>query len=86
MLLDKYVIKMSHERLAYVYTLIELVKRGYKRVEARKMINGSDLMKRLELDSIFFFHYDETRWADWVIEDCIRLKTINKYHVPQKVA
>ena len=69
MCVDKYAYDMSDERFAFVYTLIELVKRGFGRKEAKKMIKTSTLMERLKLDSVFFFHYDEAKWADWVIAD-----------------
>jgi len=70
MLFERYIGKMSSERFAYACTLIELVKRGYRRVDAKKMIAKSDLMARLRFDNAFFFHYEEDQWADWVIEDC----------------
>lgn len=73
MLMDKYVRKMSNERFAYVYTVIELVKRGKTYKEAREMIKKSYLMERLRMDHVFFFHYAEDQWADWVIEDCEHL-------------
>ncbi|MBR3621735.1 MAG: hypothetical protein IKN43_00090 [Selenomonadaceae bacterium] len=86
MCVDKYAYDMSDERFAYVYTLIELVKRGYRRVDARKMIESSTLMGRLQLDSTFFFHYDETTWADWVIADWQRQQPKKDYTPPKKAA
>ncbi len=67
--IEKYIGKMSDRNMAYRLTLIELVRRGYKRVEARKMITKSHLGDRMFNDPVVFWHYDEQRWADWVIQD-----------------
>ena len=69
MLLDKYVHKMSHERFVYTYTLIELDRRGYRRANAHKILEESNLGDRMFRDSMMFWHYDEKQWADWVIQD-----------------
>lgn len=69
MLIDKYIDKMSDETMIYRYTLIELVSRGYKRAVARKMFNESRVYDRMRRDPVVFWHYDEQRWADWVIQD-----------------
>lgn len=68
-LIDKYISKMSDRNMVYRYTLIELVRRGYKRVEARKMLEHSHIGDRMFRDPVVFWHYAEERWADWVIED-----------------
>lgn len=68
--IDKYIGTMSDRNMAYRLTLIELVRRGYRRVDARAMLENSHLGDRMFRDPVVFWHYDERRWADWVIEDC----------------
>lgn len=67
--IEKYICDMSDRNMAYRLTLIELVRRGYKRVIARKMLEQSHLGDRMFRDPVVFWHYDEQRWADWVIQD-----------------
>lgn len=61
------------ERFAIASTIIEMRKRGYDRRKTMDMIKKSYLMERLRMDHVFFFHYAEDQWADWVIEDCEHL-------------
>ena len=68
-LIDKYIDKMPDEIMVYRYTLIELVSRGYKRTDAKKMFRMSRIYDRMRRDPVVFWHYDEQRWADWVIQD-----------------
>ena len=44
--IEKYVCDMSDRNMVYRLTLIELVRRGYKRVEARKMLETSHVGDR----------------------------------------
>ena len=68
-LIDKYIDKMSDRDMVYRYTLIELVRRGYRRVKAREMLMKSHIGDRMFRDPVVFWHYDEKRRADWVIDD-----------------
>ena len=61
MCVDKYAYDMSDERFAFVYTLIELVKRGFGRKEAKKMIKTSTLMERLKLKLLKLFRIQQLR-------------------------
>ena len=68
MILDKYLDKMTDERFYYAYMLVELVRRGHRRQDARKMIEESDIFARAEKDPAIFYHYPPERWADFVEE------------------
>lgn len=76
MILDKYIDKMSDERFYYTYVLIELVRRGYRRQDARKMITESKIIERCVKNPTFFNHYTPEYWADYVIDK------VNKIAVP----
>lgn len=54
-ILDKY--KMTNERVIYCYTIIELVKMGYSRKDAKDMVLKSNIIQDMKNDSVFFFHY-----------------------------
>ena len=74
------------ERFAVASTILEMKKRGYSRAESTAMIKRSYLMERLRMDHVFFFHYGEDQWADWVIEDCEHLGRIEKELEKKEVA
>ena len=69
MILDKYIGKMSDERFYYAYMLIELVRRGYRRQDARKMIEESKVLDKCTKNPLIFNHYPPEHWANYVEEN-----------------
>lgn len=70
MALDKYIDTMSDVNYVYRYTVIELVRRGFKLSDARKMIRTSSILERIQGEDgwVFFHGWDEKEWANWVID------------------
>ena len=75
MILDRY--KMTNERVVYCYTIVELVKRGYNRKDAKNMVLKSNIIHDMNNDPTFFFHYGPQTWSDWVID-------VNKDDAPKE--
>ena len=64
--IDRYLPTMTAKNMFYRYTLIELVRRGYKRQTAKKIMLDTNIVDRAMKDPIIFFHYAPDQWADFV--------------------
>ncbi|MBQ3443341.1 MAG: hypothetical protein IKG61_02850 [Selenomonadaceae bacterium] len=63
----KYWRQMSPRRHAYCYCVLELMERGYKYRDAKKMVVESGYLDYAENHPSIFFHYAKEDWADWII-------------------
>ena len=68
MVLEKYMSKMSLPRMVHCCTILELMRRGYKYEDAKRLLKESNLLQMAsssdEGDRRFVMHYDDEAWAD----------------------
>lgn len=67
-LLRKYWRNMSDRRHAFCYSVLELMERGFKYKEAKRMVEKSSYLDYAEEHPEIFFHYSRKDWADWIIK------------------
>lgn len=59
---------MSNRRHVFCYSVLELMERGFKYADARKMVEESGYLDYTEKHPDIFFYYSRKDWADWIIE------------------